>query len=160
MVKRLLFVGAGAVGSYLAAFLARAGHDVTVIDPWPEQVEAIRAQGMAVSGPHDPFEARFTALHVHEAQRLGADFDIAVVAMKAYDTAWATHLALPHLAAAGYVVAAQNCWTDPIVAAIAGQERAVGSGHVEHRGGPLEARSGGAGGGARPRARPRRLPRG
>jgi 2-dehydropantoate 2-reductase len=126
MAKRLLFVGAGAVGSYLAAFLARAGHDVTVIDPWPEQVEAIRAQGMAVSGPHDPFEARFTALHVHEAQRLGADFDIAVVAMKAYDTAWATQLTLPHLSPTGYVVAAQNCWTDPIVAAIAGEERSVG----------------------------------
>jgi 2-dehydropantoate 2-reductase len=126
MGKRLLFVGAGAVGSYLAAFLARAGHDVTAIDPWPEQVEAIRAQGMAVTGPHDPFQARFTALHVHEAQRLGADFDIAFIAMKAYDTAWATHLALPHLSPGGYVVSAQNCWTDPIVAAIAGPSRAVG----------------------------------
>ena len=81
---------------------------------------------MSVTGPHDPFQARFTALHVHEAQRLGADFDLAVVAMKAYDTAWATHLALPHLAPGGYVVSAQNCWNDPGVAAIAGQERSVG----------------------------------
>jgi 2-dehydropantoate 2-reductase len=126
VAKRLLFVGAGAVGSYLAAFLAKAGHDVTAIDPWPEQVEAIRSQGLAVSGPHDPFVARFTALHVHEAQRLGADFDIAFIAMKAYDTAWATHLALPHLAPTGYLVSAQNCWTDPIVAAIAGPSLAVG----------------------------------
>src|SRR5262245_34591714 len=126
MSKRVLFVGAGAVGSYLAAFLARAGHEVTAIDPWPEQVEAIRSQGMSVTGPHEPFTARFTALHVHEVQRLGADFDLAVVAMKAYDTAWATHLAVPHLAPSGYVVSAQNCWNDPVVAAIAGRERAVG----------------------------------
>jgi len=33
MSKKLLFVGAGAIGSYLGAFLSRAGHDVTLIDP-------------------------------------------------------------------------------------------------------------------------------
>src|SRR5207247_2510650 len=87
----------GAIGSYIGGFLSRAGHDVTLVDPWPEQVEAIRGKGLKVTGPHEPFEARPAALHVHEAQRLGADFDIAFVAMKAYDTAWATHLALPYL---------------------------------------------------------------
>ena len=54
------------------------------------------------------------------------DFDVAFVAMKAYDTAWATHMALPRLGPAGYVVSAQNCWNDPIVASIAGAERSVG----------------------------------
>jgi len=97
MNPRILFIGAGAIGSYLGAFLARAGHDVTLVDPWPEQVEAIRARGISVTGPHEPFEARPTALHVHEAQKLTADFDVAFVAMKAYDTAWATHMALPRL---------------------------------------------------------------
>ena len=126
MSPRILFIGAGAIGSYLGAFLSRSGHDVTLVDPWPEQVEAIRARGISVTGPHEPFEARPTALHVHEAQRLAADFDVAFVAMKAYDTAWATHMALPRLGPAGYVVSAQNCWNDPGVAAIAGQERSVG----------------------------------
>src|SRR5713101_432789 len=55
MSTRLLFVGAGAIGSYLGAFLSRAGHDVTLVDPWPEQIEAIRRGGIAVSGPHEPF---------------------------------------------------------------------------------------------------------
>ena len=45
MSTRILFIGAGAIGSYLGAFLSRAGHDVTLVDPWPEQVEAIRARG-------------------------------------------------------------------------------------------------------------------
>ncbi len=108
MSPRILFIGAGAIGSYLGAFLSRSGHDVTLVDPWHEQVEAIRARGISVTGPHEPFEARPTALHVHEAQRLAADFDVAFVAMKAYDTAW------------------ENCWNDPGVAAIAGQERSVG----------------------------------
>jgi 2-dehydropantoate 2-reductase len=126
MSPRLLFIGAGAIGSYLGGFLSRAGHEVTLVDPWPEQVEAIRARGLSVTGPHEPFEARPAALHVHEAQRLGADFDVAFVAVKAYDTAWATHMALPRLGPDGYVVSAQNCWNDPVVAAIAGPDRSVG----------------------------------
>jgi len=32
--KKILFVGAGAIGSYIGAFLSRAGHDVTLVDAW------------------------------------------------------------------------------------------------------------------------------
>src|SRR5689334_3437943 len=126
MARRLLFIGAGAIASYLGAFLARAGHEVTLVDAWAEQIETIRRQGIAVTGPHEPFTAHPAAVHLHEAQRLPRDFAIAFVALKVYDTAWATQLALRHLAPNGYVVAAQNCWPDPIVAAVAGRERAVG----------------------------------
>ncbi|OLC36479.1 MAG: hypothetical protein AUH81_08005 [Candidatus Rokubacteria bacterium 13_1_40CM_4_69_5] len=126
MGKRLLFVGAGAIGSYLGAFLSRAGHDVTLVDPWAEQVETIRQRGLSVTGPHEPFEARPTAVHLNEAARLPRDYEIAFVAMKVYDTAWAAQLALRHLAPDGYVVAAQNCWPDPVVAAVTGAPRAVG----------------------------------
>ncbi|MGH7325049.1 MAG: ketopantoate reductase family protein [Candidatus Rokuibacteriota bacterium] len=126
MARKLLFIGAGAIGSYLGAFLSRAGHDVTLVDPWAEQVETIRQRGLSVIGPHEPFDARPTAVHLHEAARLPGDFDLAFVALKAYDTAWAAQLALRHLKPDGYVVAAQNCWPDPTVAAVAGTGRAVG----------------------------------
>src|SRR4030095_12132439 len=97
MSKKILFVGAGAIGSYLGSFLSRAGHDVTLIDPWAEQVETLRQRGLSVTGRHDPLVARPTALHLHEARRLPRDFEIAFVAMKVYDTAWATQLAVRHL---------------------------------------------------------------
>ena len=126
MAKRMLFIGAGAIGSYLGSFLARAGHDVVLVDPWPEQVEMIRSRGIAVTGPHDPFEAKPPALHVHELQRLGADFDIAFIAMKAYDTAWATHLIRPYLSAEGFVVSLQNCLNEETIAGIVGWGRVVG----------------------------------
>ena len=126
MARKLLFVGAGAIGSYLGAFLSRAGHDVTLVDPWADQVETIRERGISVTGPHEPFEARPAAVHLHEAARLPRDYDIALVAMKVYDTAWAAQLALRHLGPDGYVVAAQNCWPDPVVAGVAGASRAVG----------------------------------
>jgi 2-dehydropantoate 2-reductase len=46
MAKKILFVGAGAIGSYIGSFLSRAGHDVTLVDPWAEQVETIRKKGI------------------------------------------------------------------------------------------------------------------
>ncbi len=124
--KRILFVGAGAIGSYLGGHLTRAGHDVTLIDPWAEQVETVRRDGLTVSGPHAPFVVRPAAVHLHEAARLPSDFDFIFVAVKAYDTAWATQLAVRHGSPAATVVSAQNCWPDPIVASVAGAARAVG----------------------------------
>jgi 2-dehydropantoate 2-reductase len=126
MANKVLFVGAGAIGSYLGAFLARAGHDVTLVDPWAEQVDTIRQHGIAVTGPHEPFTARPTAVHLHEAQRLSRDFDLVFVAMKVYDTAWAAQLALRHAAPGALIVASQNCWPDPIVASVVGAARTVG----------------------------------
>jgi 2-dehydropantoate 2-reductase len=127
MNRRLVFIGAGAIGSYLGAFLARAGHEVTLVDPWGEQVETIRAQGIRVTGPHEPFHAKVANIvHLNEAGSLPADFDVAFVAMKAYDTEWATRLCVARLSPSGYVVASQNCWTDPVVASVAGAERSVG----------------------------------
>jgi 2-dehydropantoate 2-reductase len=99
---------------------------VTHVDPWAEQVETIRKKGISVTGPHDPFEAHPTAVHLNESQRLPRDFDLAFVAMKVYDTAWATQLAVRHLKPEGYVVASENCWPDPIVASVAGASRSLG----------------------------------
>jgi 2-dehydropantoate 2-reductase len=126
MAKKILFVGAGAIGSYIGSFLSRAGHDVTLVDPWAEQVETIRKKGISVTGPHDPFEAHPKAFHLNESQRLPRDFDMAFVAMKVYDTAWAAQLALRHLKPEGFIVASENCWPDPMVASVAGASRSLG----------------------------------
>src|SRR5258705_10395903 len=126
MAKKVLFVGAGAIGSYIGSFLSRAGHDVTLVDPWAEQVETIRKKGISVTGPHDPFEAHRKAFHLGESQRMPRDFDLAFVAMKVYDTAWAAQLALRHLKPEGFIVASENCWPDPIVAGVAGASRSLG----------------------------------
>lgn len=122
---RLLFMGAGAIGAYIGGYLAHAGQDVTLVDIWPEQVEAIRAGGISVSGPHEPFVARPAIYHLHEAQRLAPEFDIAFITMKSYDTEWSTRFAVRLVKPGGYVVSAQNCWNDSAIAAILGPERAV-----------------------------------
>ena len=42
--KKVLFIGAGAIGSFIGSFLTRAGHDVTLVDPWAENVDTINAK--------------------------------------------------------------------------------------------------------------------
>lgn len=60
-------VGAGAVGGYFGAMLARAGHPVTLIGR-PAHVEAIRAQGLQLQRAGMPAES----LHVQAATELAA----------------------------------------------------------------------------------------
>ncbi len=53
MSKRIAVIGAGAVGGYAGAHMTAAGHDVTLIDPWPEHVEQMKAHGLEILR-HDP----------------------------------------------------------------------------------------------------------
>ncbi len=130
MTKRLAFVGAGALGGYVGGSLAQLGHDVTFIDPWPEQVEAIRAGRLELDGmtPEERFTVRKAkALHVTEAQSLArTPVDVAFVAMKSYDTPWATALIAPYLSPQGFIVSLQNCLNEETIASIVGWGRVVG----------------------------------
>ncbi|MBB3770038.1 2-dehydropantoate 2-reductase [Angulomicrobium tetraedrale] len=130
MTNRVAIVGAGAVGGYIGAYLARAGHDVTLIDPWPENVEAVRRDGFSLSGltPEESINVPVRILHVGDVQGFvrEAPFDIALIALKSYDTLWATRLILPYLTPQGVIASAQNCINDERVASVAGRERTVG----------------------------------
>jgi len=129
--KRIAMVGAGAIGGYTAAYLARAGYDVTVVDPWPEHVEAIRRDGLEITGVDDSeaFVQNLPALHVTELQGLSKQrpIDIAFVSVKSYDTEWATAMIAPYLASDGYVVSLQNCINEPRIAAVVGWGKTVGA---------------------------------
>jgi len=126
--KRIIFIGAGAVGSYLGGWLSHTGHDVTLVDPWHLQVETVRRDGLRVSGPHEPFTARPRMFHLHESERVAREplFDIGFVAVKAYDTSWAAHFIKRFVKPGGYYVSAQNTWTDPAVAEAVGAKNAIG----------------------------------
>jgi len=122
-------VGAGALGGYVGGYFARAGLDVTLIDPWPEHVETIRARGLELDGvtPEEKFVVKPRILHITEVQSLAkAPVDVAFVAMKSYDTAWATALIAPYLAPEGYVVSLQNCLNEETIAGIVGWGRTLG----------------------------------
>src|SRR5262249_56047478 len=117
-------IGAGAVGRVVGGMVAKGGYGVTLIDQWPEHVEVMRRQGLQLSGTCGDHVIRVKAIHVHELQSLTQPFDAAFVAVKSYDTEWATALVLPYLAPSeGVVVDFQNGINDERVAAVAGRRR-------------------------------------
>jgi 2-dehydropantoate 2-reductase len=130
MKKRIAIVGAGALGGYVGGNLAHLGHDVTLIDPWPEHVETIRARGLELDGltPEEKFTARPKVLHLMEVQSLmKTPVDVAMVAVKSYDTPWATALIAPYLSERGFVVSLQNCMNEETIAGVVGWGRVVGA---------------------------------
>lgn len=130
MKKRIAIVGAGAVGCYLGGHLSRAGNDVTLIDSWPEHVEAIRKHGLQLSGMTDEETCTVAVptMPITEVQRLSKErsIDIAIVASKSYDTGWCTALVRPYLSPGGYVVSAQNSINEETIAGVVGWGRTVG----------------------------------
>ena len=127
---RIAIVGAGAVGGYIGAHLARAGRDVVLIDGWPEHVEAMRRNGLRITAmePDGCFTSSVRALHLSDVPQLAWErpFDTAFIAVKAYDTGWATALILPYLAPTGFLVSAQNSINEDCIAALVGWTRVLG----------------------------------
>jgi len=130
MGKRIAYVGVGAVGGYVAGHLTRAGHDVTLIDPWPEHVEHMRRHGIELTGltAAERHTVPVNALHITDVQRLVKEkqMDIAFLSVKSYDTEWAVQLIRPYLAPDGFVVSLQNCINEERIAQHVGWGRTVG----------------------------------
>lgn len=127
MIERIGIIGAGAIGCVVGGLLTKAGRDVTLIDQWPEHVETMKTKGLRLSGTCGDHQVPVKALHIHEAQLIETPFDAAFVAVKSYDTEWATALAVRYLAEPdGVVVDFQNGINDERVAAVAGRARTLG----------------------------------
>jgi 2-dehydropantoate 2-reductase len=76
---RIVILGGGGIGSIVAAFFARAGHDVTLVTRGAH-LDAVRARGIAVTGL-----AEFTA-QVAVAERAAGACDAFVLSTKTPDT--------------------------------------------------------------------------
>lgn len=124
----VVFLGGGAVGSYVGAMLALAGTEVVLIDGWPEHVAAIRNSGLRVVAPEGDLVARPHAWHLMEAYRLRAiEPAAAFIATKLYDTDWAARLLANWLAPAVPVVTMQNALVEEAVARALGWGRTLGA---------------------------------
>ena len=127
MEKRLGFVGAGAMGSFVGGMLAKAGCDVTLIDAWPEHIAAIKEQGILITGTHGRNAVAVKALHIHQMHTLAAaPLDVAFISMKAYDTEWGTALVKDYLAPRSTVVSLQNGFNEERISRILGGQQVVG----------------------------------
>jgi 2-dehydropantoate 2-reductase len=126
--KHLVFIGAGAVGGYVGGQLTRAGHDVTLVDPWPEHVQAMREHGLHLSGSQGEHVVEVNAVHISEVQSFVRNpVDIAVICTKSYDTEWSAMMIGPYLSPQGYVVSMQNGINEERIAKAVGWGRTVGT---------------------------------
>jgi len=123
-MTRCLVWGAGAIGGTLGAHLARAGHDVTLVDTADEHVAAINRVGLAIEGPIATFTVRLRAF---TPDTVAGEWDTIVLATKAHHTEAATQALLPHLSPDGCVISAQNGLNELAIASIVGPARTVGA---------------------------------
>src|SRR4249920_2531609 len=130
MGRKIVIVGAGAVGGYAGAHMVQAGEDVTFVDPWPAHVEHMQKHGLRVTHAKDvpEFKVPVRAWHVTDAQRFAKEkpFDIAFVCMKSYDTGWAAMMIRQYLAPDAYVVSLQNCMNEETIAGVVGWGKTLG----------------------------------
>ncbi|BEP91889.1 2-dehydropantoate 2-reductase [Acidovorax sp. A79] len=140
---RIAVMGAGAVGCYYGALLARAGHPVTLIGR-PAHVQAVRERGLrlqtAVLDVQVPLAASTEASAVQGA-------DVVLFCVKSSDSEDAARGMRPHLAPGALVLTLQNgVDNDERVRAVLGANTTVaaavvyvatamgGPGHVVHHG--------------------------
>ncbi|MGE0817660.1 MAG: ketopantoate reductase family protein [Candidatus Nanopelagicales bacterium] len=124
---RVAVLGTGANGAGIGADLADAGVDVTFVDQWPENVEAIRAHGVRVEMAGESRVVQVPVLHLCELAGVRERFDVVLLLVKAYDTRWAVELIKPYVADDGVVVGVQNGMTADVILDVMGPERALGA---------------------------------
>jgi ketopantoate reductase len=121
-----VIVGAGAIGGTLGHHLARAGHEVTVVDADPEHVRAIRRHGIVVRRGDErtavPVAAALTPDEPGPRQ-VGR----VLLAVKAHATGRALDWIAPRLTPDGFVVSLQNGLNEQAIADRVGAERTVGA---------------------------------
>jgi 2-dehydropantoate 2-reductase len=121
---RALIWGAGAIGGTLGAYLARAGHAITLVDVVEEHVREIRRSGLRITGPIGEFT---TPVPAFTPDALEGQWETVILATKAHHTEAAAQALRPHVSGDGCVVSAQNGLNEIALSRIVGAERTVGS---------------------------------
>ena len=125
--RKIAVLGAGAIGSSVAADLTQAGYDITVIDQWPAQVEAMKATGLHIQMADGDVKVPVKALHLCDLASANLEFDIVFLAVKSNDHRWMAKFIKPYLKPDGVLVGVQNGMNDDSLASIVGRSRTVGA---------------------------------
>ncbi|HEY4715609.1 MAG TPA: ketopantoate reductase family protein [bacterium] len=104
---KFLIFGAGAIGSVIGGFLAKAGHEVTLVSRH-KHIKAIKRSGLTIKGiwgrnfiPAEKFSGLLT-------KTAPGDFDYILLTVKSYDTESAAEQMKKTLVRAPLVVSMQN----------------------------------------------------
>ena len=115
--------GAGAIGGITGAALARAGHDVLLVDKAEDHVAAVNAGGLTIERRDGAYTVPVRAI---TPDKLGPGLDLVLLAVKSQDTPAALQVLVPRLAESGAIVSMQNGLNEELIAAAVGERRTVG----------------------------------
>lgn len=101
----ITIVGAGNMGCVYGGNLARVGQSVTMFDLWQEHVDAIRANGLQMTGQNGEFTAELGA--TTDASQV-PKADLAIILVNTYNTPDAAQVAKTILKPDGCVLTLQN----------------------------------------------------
>ncbi len=124
MSDTILIWGAGAIGGTIGAYLARAGHDVLLVDSAAEHVAAINSYGLLIDGPIETFTQQVKAVTPGD---VAGRFSRIMLCVKAHHTEGAARQLAPHLAPGGYVASFQNGLNEFVIGKVLGIENVVGA---------------------------------
>ena len=115
--------GAGAIGGITGAALARAGHDVLLVDSYMPHIEAINSGGLTIERDGAATTTRVRAV---TPEALGDRLQLVLLAVKSHHTADAVRVLAPRLASDGAIVSLQNGLSEEQIAQAVGAERTIG----------------------------------
>ncbi len=115
--------GAGAIGGVTGAALARAGHDVLLVDRADDHVAAMNAHGLTIESREGAVTVPVRAV---SPDALGPGLELVLLAVKSQDTPAALEVLAPRLAADGAIVSLQNGLNEEQIARAVGAPRTVG----------------------------------
>ena len=121
---RICVIGAGAIGGVTAAYMAKAGLDVTLVTKHAEIAALANGEGLHISGVRGNERIRVPA--VASIEELTGVYQLCLIATKAYDMPECARLALPYLAEDSLVVSMQNGICTDALSEVVGKERTVG----------------------------------
>lgn len=125
--KKIAVLGAGANGLSIGADLINSGRDVTLIEQWPDHVEAIRRNGITVNMPGKTDITEAQVFHLCQVAEMKQKFDLVFILVKAYDTRWAAELLRSVLTDDAVVVGLQNGMTIDPLADVLGEDHVMGA---------------------------------
>lgn len=122
----ILVYGAGAIGSYLGGTLALQGHQVTFLER-PHNAPTLEKSGLRIKLEHSEHHIEDFEVATSLAEALDQDsYDVALFALKSYDTAAALEDMRPQAAAMPPVLCLQNgVDNEPALADVIGAEKVL-----------------------------------
>lgn len=124
MNKKILVVGAGAVGGIISVILTKEGYSPHVVVKYPELKQKAKKEGFEIIGHHGHHIQKVAAFLPSDF--LMEKYDFVLMTVKANDLAVAARMILPLIHEDSMVVALQNGICEDELAAIVGKNRTIG----------------------------------